>query len=50
VKNAIKEKKEWFRCMHLDRSVDNIERYKVTKKIAKRAVSEVMGQMYNGLY
>jgi NAD-specific glutamate dehydrogenase len=36
--------------MHLDRSVDNVERYKVTKKTAKRAVSEVRGQMYDGLY
>jgi hypothetical protein len=30
--------------------VDNVERYKVAKKIAKRAVSEVRGQMYDGLY
>jgi hypothetical protein len=36
--------------MHLDRSVDNIERYKMAKKIAKRVVSEVRGQMYDGLY
>jgi hypothetical protein len=50
VQNAIKEKKECFRRMHLDRSVDNVERYKVTKKSAKRAVSEVRGQMYDGLY
>jgi hypothetical protein len=50
VQNAIKEKKECFRCMHLDRSVDNVEQYKVTKKTAKRAVSEVRGQMYDGLY
>jgi hypothetical protein len=50
VQNAIKEKKECFRRMHLDRSVDNIERYKVAKKTAKRAVSEAMGQMYDRLY
>jgi hypothetical protein len=50
VQNAIKEKKECFRCMHLDRSVDNVERYKVAKKTAKRTVSEVRGQMYDGLY
>jgi hypothetical protein len=50
VQNAIKEKKEYFRCMHLDRSVDNVERYKVAKKTAKQAVSEVRGQMYDGLY
>jgi hypothetical protein len=45
VQMTIKEKKECFRRMHLDRSADNIEWYKVTKKIIKRAVSEVMGQM-----
>jgi hypothetical protein len=50
VQNAIKEKKECFRHMHLDRSVDNVERYKVTNKTAKRAVSEARGQMYDGLY
>jgi hypothetical protein len=36
--------------MHLDRSVDNVERYKVAKKTTKRAVSEARGQMYDGLY
>jgi hypothetical protein len=50
VQNAIKEKKEGFRRMHLDRSVDNIERYKVAKKTAKRSVSEVRVQMYDRLY
>jgi hypothetical protein len=50
VQDAIKEMKECFRRMHLDRSVDNVERYKVAKKTAKRAVSEARGQMYDGLY
>jgi hypothetical protein len=50
VQNAIKEKEEYFRCMHLGRRVDNVERYKVEKKTAKRAVSEARGQMYDGLY
>jgi hypothetical protein len=36
--------------MHLDRSADNVKRYKVAKKTAKRAVSEVSGRMYDGLY
>jgi hypothetical protein len=36
--------------MHLDRSADNIEWYKVANKATKRAVSEVRGQMYDGLY
>ena len=35
VQQAIKEKKECYRCLYHDRSVDNIEKYKV----AKRAVS-----------
>jgi hypothetical protein len=39
VQKAIKEKKECFRRMHLDRSADNAERYKVAKKTAKRAVN-----------
>jgi hypothetical protein len=36
--------------MHLDRSVDNIERYKITKKIVKRTVSKIRCQIYDGLY
>jgi hypothetical protein len=36
--------------MHLNRSVDNVEWYKVAKKTTKRAVSEARGQMYDGLY
>jgi hypothetical protein len=36
--------------MHLDRSADNVDQYKVTKKAAKRAVGEVRGRMYDGIY
>jgi hypothetical protein len=36
--------------MHLDMSVDNVERYKVAKKTAKQAMSEARGQMYDELY
>jgi hypothetical protein len=36
--------------MHLDRSVDNIEQYKVAKKTVKWAVSKARSQIYNGLY
>jgi hypothetical protein len=50
MQNAIKEKKECFRCMHLNRSVNNIKRYKVTKKTAKQAVSKIRSQMYDRLY
>jgi hypothetical protein len=48
-KRLLRRRKSPWR-MHLDRSADNIERYKVTKKTATRAVSEAMGQMYDGLY
>jgi hypothetical protein len=50
VQKAIKEKKGYFRRMHLDRSANNVERYKVAKKAAKRAVSEARSRMYDGLY
>jgi hypothetical protein len=36
--------------MHLNRSVDNIEHYKVANKTTKRVVSETRGWMYGGLY
>jgi hypothetical protein len=36
--------------MHLDRSANNVEWYKVAKKTVKRAMSEARGRMYDGLY
>ena len=36
--------------MYHDRSVDNIEKYKVAKKIAKRAISVAKGKAYEDLY
>jgi hypothetical protein len=50
MQNAIKEKKECFRRIHLDRSVNSVEQYKVAKKTAKWEVSEASDQMYDGLY
>jgi hypothetical protein len=50
MQKAIKEKKECFRHLHMDRSADNIERYKVAKKTVKWAVSEARGPMYDRLY
>jgi hypothetical protein len=50
MQKANNEKKECFRRMHLNRSADNVERYKVTKKTTKRGVSEARGRMYDGLY
>ena len=34
----------------MDRSADNIEKYKVAKKAAKRAVSDARGRTYEDLY
>jgi hypothetical protein len=36
--------------MHLDRSANNVEQYKVVKKTAKQAMGEASGRMYDGLY
>ena len=36
--------------MFYDRSTDNIARYRVAKKIAKRVVSEAKGRAYDDLY
>jgi len=50
VQKALKEKKECYKRVFHDRSLDNIERYKVAKKIAKREVSEARGRAYDDLY
>ncbi|VAH04446.1 unnamed protein product [Triticum turgidum subsp. durum] len=47
---AIKEKKDCFICLYLDRSADNIEKYKMAKKAANRVVSEARCQAYEDLY
>jgi hypothetical protein len=49
-KRLLKRRKRIFSHMYLNRSVNNIEQYKVLKKFAKRAVSAAMGQMYDRLY
>uniref|UniRef100_A0A8I7BC79 Endonuclease/exonuclease/phosphatase domain-containing protein n=1 Tax=Hordeum vulgare subsp. vulgare TaxID=112509 RepID=A0A8I7BC79_HORVV len=50
VQKVIREKKDYFRCLYLDRSAANMQKYKVAKKAAKRAVSEVSGRAYEDLY
>ena len=50
VQRAIKDKKEYYRRLYHDRSVDNIEKYKVAKKTTKRAVSVANGRAYEDLY
>ena len=47
---AIKKKKECYRRLYYDRSVDNIEKYKMAKKTAKQAVSEAKGRTYEDIY
>ncbi|XP_066321199.1 uncharacterized protein [Miscanthus floridulus] len=42
VQRAIKKKKECYRRLYHDKSVDNIEKYKVAKKTAKRAVQNLI--------
>ena len=43
VQRAIKDKKECFKLLHLDKSAANIEGYKLAKRVAKRAVSVAKG-------
>jgi hypothetical protein len=50
VQKAIKEKKDCFGQLHMDRSVDNIEKYKVAKEAANRVMGVAMDQAFKGLY
>ena len=49
MQKAIK-KKECYKRLYHDRCANNIAKYKVAKKTAKRAVSEVKGRAYEDLY
>ena len=50
VQKAIKEKIDCFKCLYLDRSATNMEKFKQAQKDAKRAVSEARGRAYEDLY
>ena len=50
MQRAIKEKKECFKLLYLDKSAANIEGYKLAKRGAKRAVSVAKGKTYDDLY
>jgi ATP-dependent protease Clp ATPase subunit len=50
VQMASKEKKECYRRLYHDRSVDNMEKYKVAKNIAKRVVSVANDRVYEDIY
>ena len=50
MQRAIKEKKECFKRLHLDKSAANIEGYKLAKRVTKRAVNVAKGKAYDDLY
>ena len=50
MQKTIKEKKVCYKRLYHDRCTNNIERYKVAMKTAKRAVSEAKGRAYEDLY
>ncbi|ONM31096.1 hypothetical protein ZEAMMB73_Zm00001d040307 [Zea mays] len=50
VQKAIKEKKDCYKRLHHDKCANNIEKYMIVKKSAKRAVSRAQGQAYDDLY
>jgi hypothetical protein len=50
VQKAISEKKECYKCLHHNRSDENIQNYKKARKNAKKAVSEARGQAHAELY
>lgn len=50
VQIAIKEKKECYKRLHHHKSEKNIQKYKIARGKAKKAVSEAKGQAYADLY
>jgi hypothetical protein len=50
VQKAINEKKECYRRLHHNRSDENIQKYKETRRNTNKVVSEVRGQAYTELY
>jgi hypothetical protein len=50
VQKAIREKKDCYKCLHHDKCAENIEKYRIAKKSAKRAISRARGQANDHLY
>jgi hypothetical protein len=50
VQKTINEKKECYKCLHHNRSDENIQKYKEARRNAKKTVSEARGQAYAKLY
>ena len=48
-KRLLRKKKECYKRFYHDRCANNIKKYKVAKKTAKRAVSEAKGWAYEDL-
>jgi hypothetical protein len=49
VQKAINEKKECYKRLHHNKSDEIIQKYKETRRNAKKAVSEAKGQVYTEL-
>ena len=49
-RGLLRRRKKCYRRLYHDRSVDNIEKYKMAKKTVKRAVSVAKGRVYEDLY
>jgi hypothetical protein len=50
VQNVINEKKECYKCLHHNRSIENVQKYKETRRNAKKVVSEARSLTYTELY
>jgi hypothetical protein len=50
IQKTIHEKKECYKRLHHHKSDENIQKYKETKRNAKKTVSDVRGQKYTELY
>jgi hypothetical protein len=50
VQKTISEKKKCYKRLHHNKSDENIQKYKETRRNAKKAVSEAMGRVYTELY
>jgi hypothetical protein len=50
VQKTINEKKECYKRLHRNKNDENIQKYKKTRRNAKKIVSEARGQPYTELY
>jgi hypothetical protein len=50
IQKAINEKKEYYKHLQHNKSDENIQKYKETRRNTKKAVTEARGQAYTELY